>query len=514
MQLARLVEVSSTVRETRSRNAKIDALAALLIDAGHEEAPLAVAWLAGVLPQGRIGVGWAALQEVQGTPPAAAPSLTLRDVDQAFTALAAIRGKGSTARRREALTDLLGRATPEEQVFLMRLLLGELRQGAQEGVMLDGVARAAGIPSEILRRAWMLSGDLVTAATTALREGAPGLDRFRLTVFQPVQPMLAQTAEDPAEALSLLGEAIFDVKLDGARVQVHRQGSVVRVYSRQLRDVTAAVPEVVEAALALPADRLILDGEALALRADGRPQPFQVTMQRFGSRIDVPKLRRELPLQVFFFDVLAIDENDLLDRPLGERLAALDRLVPEHQRVTRLRTADVTAANAFLADTLSTGHEGAMAKDPACPYAAGSRGRAWLKVKQAHTLDLVVIAAEWGSGRRRGWLSNLHLAARDPETGGFVMLGKTFKGLTDALLAWQTEELLARETRREGHVVHVRPELVVEIAFNDVQDSPRYPAGLALRFARVKAYRPDKPPEEADTIETVRAIHQAAREPG
>jgi DNA ligase-1 len=368
------------------------------------------------------------------------------------------------------------------------------------------VARAAGVPADAVRGALTVVGALPAVTRAALAEGAAGLAAFRVEPGRPLAPMLAQSAGDPAEALARLGRAAFEWKLDGARIQLHRSGDDVRVFSRTGRDVAAAVPELVAAARALPVRAVVLDGEALARAPGGAPLPFQVTMRRFGRRLDVERLRGELPLSPFYFDCLHVDGEDLIARPAAERWRALAERIPEAQRIARLETADVAAAESFVADALARGHEGAMAKAPDAPYAAGQRGAAWLKLKAAHTLDLVVLAVEWGSGRREGLLSNLHLGARDPEHGGFVMLGKTFKGLTDALLAWQTRELLAREIARSGHVVHVRPELVVEIAFDGVQASPRYPAGLALRFARVKRYRPDKSAAEADTIEHVRAI--------
>jgi DNA ligase-1 len=393
-----------------------------------------------------------------------------------------------------------------------------LRQGALEGVMGDAIARAAGLPAASVRRALMVSGSLGATATAALAGGESALGGLDVELFRPLQPMLAQTAQDVADALAQLGgEASLETKLDGARVQVHRSGDDVRVFSRRLNEVTAAVPEVVEAARALPGREAILDGEVIALRADGSPHPFQVTMRRFGRRLDVETLRRELPLSPFFFDLLWLDGGALLSAPQAERAAALAALLPPSQRVERLVTGEAAAGEALFQRTLARGHEGLMAKALAAPYEAGSRGASWLKIKRAKTLDLVVLAVEWGSGRRHGWLSNLHLGARDPDgryagsaandphhASGFVMLGKTFKGLTDELLAWQTEQLLARQTRRERHVVYVRPELVVEIAYNDLQESPQYPAGLALRFARVKGYRPDRTAADADTIATVR----------
>jgi DNA ligase-1 len=505
MLLAEIAQASRDVAATSARSAKIGRLAECLVRAEGDEVAIAVAYLSGDLPQGTVGVGWAALRKLP--PPSDPPSaLELLEVDAAVSRLQAISGKGSQATRRKELAALFGRATELEQRFLESLLLGELRQGALEGVMADAVAKAAGVPATDVRRAAMLAGGLPEVAAAAMAEGSEGLARFRLVPLRPVKPMLAQTAEDLASALERVGPALVEWKLDGARIQVHRADGEVRVYTRNLAEITDRVPEVVEAVHALPVEGIVLDGEAIALREDGRPQPFQVTMSRFGTKVVVEDLRRSTPLSPFFFDCLHVDGDDLIDRPARERLAVLDARLPESLVVPRIETDDADAAQGFLEDALAHGHEGVMVKALDAPYEAGRRGAGWLKVKPAHTLDLVVLAAEWGHGRRRGWLSNLHLGARDP-AGGFVMLGKTFKGLTDLTLAWQTEQLLARETHRDAHTVYVRPELVVEIAFDGVQASPRYPGGVALRFARVKGYRGDKFPEEADTIETVRAIH-------
>jgi DNA ligase-1 len=514
VRLADLVRASSAVAATASRREKVALLAAALRRLAPEEAAAGVGWLAGELRQGRIGVGGAALRAAfAAAPPAAAPSLTIAEVDAAFERVAAARGAGSAAERRRRLGALRARATAEEGDFLARLLLGELRQGALEGVLAEAVASATGAPAEAVRRAAMLEGSVVRVAQAALRDGPSALDRFRLRLLRPVQPMLADVAADVEDALEALGEAAFDWKLDGARVQVHKDGPEVRVFTRSLRDVTGAVPEVVEAVRALPAPALILDGEALALRADGAPHPFQTTMRRFGRTLDVAALRGELPIAAWFFDVLHARGEDLVARPARERFEALAAELPPALRVPRVLTADPGRAAAFLAEALRRGHEGLVAKALDAPYEAGRRGASWRKLKRAHTLDLVVLAAEWGHGRRAGWLSNLHLGARDPASGGFVMLGKTFKGLTDEVLAWQTDRLRSLAAATDGHVVHVRPALVVEVAFGDVQSSPRYPAGVALRFARVKRYRLDKRPEEADTIEAVRALHAAALEP-
>ena len=505
MLLDHVARASADVSATSSRLSKVARLAEVLGQAGAGEIGLAVAYLSGTVPQGTVGVGWAGLRDLP--PAAAAPALELVEVDDALGRIAGLAGPGSQARRREELADLLGRATEGEQRFLTGLLLGELRQGALEGVMVEAVARVAGVAAAEVRRALMLAGDLGQVAETAVAEGGEGLLRYRLTVLRPVQPMLAQTTEDITSALERIRPAFLEWKLDGARIQAHRLGAHVRLFTRNLADITDRVPELVEVVRALPAESVILDGEAIALREDGRPQPFQVTMSRFGSRVDPDRLREGLPLSAFFFDCLHLDGVDLADLPTSRRLEALDGLLSEQLRVPRIETADDDEGRLFLEEALARGHEGVMVKAVDAPYEAGRRGVGWLKVKVAHTLDLVVLAVEWGSGRRRGKLSNLHLGARDPESGGYVMLGKTFKGMTDEMLAWQTERLLELETGRDGRVVHVRPELVVEIAFDGVQASSRYPGGLALRFARVKGYRPDKRPDEADTIDTLRSIH-------
>ncbi len=508
MLLSEIAATSEAVAATPARLAKVGSLASCLGRLEPTEVGVAVAFLSGELRQRQIGVGYAALRDLP--PPAATPSLTITQVDAAFEQVGRQAGPGSQAERRRLLTDLLGRATAAEQRFLVGLLSGELRQGALDGVMAEAIARAAGVPSALLRRALMLRGALGAVAETALRDGAEGLRAFRLQVGRPLQPMLAQTASNIDAALERVGPAAVEWKLDGIRVQVHKQGTEVRVFTRTLDDVTARVPEVVEAVAALPAGALVLDGEVIALRPDGRPQPFQVTAGRVGSKLDVASGRQTVPLSLFAFDLLHLDGEDLLDRPGAERQAALAAALLEPLRMPRVVTGDPKVAAAFLAATLERGHEGVVVKSLDAPYEAGRRGAGWLKVKPVHTLDLVVLAAEWGHGRRRGWLSNLHLGARDPETGGWVMLGKTFKGLTDKMLTWQTERLLELASDRGDWVVRVRPELVVEVAFDGVQASPRYPGGLALRFARVLRYREDKRAEEADTIETVRAIHGGA----
>jgi DNA ligase-1 len=501
--LREVVATSEAVRATSARLGKVERIAELLVRLAPEEVAPAAAMLSGEPRQGPIGVGWAALRDPP--PPAPAAELVLGEVDAALSALAATAGPGSQGARRRLLGELLARATEEEQRFLGALLLGDLRQGALAGVMADAIARAAAVPASEVRRALMLRGSLPAVAEVALRDGRPGLAEVGLEVGRPIAPMLAGTATDLASALEKTGEAAVEWKLDGARIQVHRSGDDVAVFTRSLDDITPRVPEVVEAALGLSARAAVLDGEAIALAPDGRPRPFQVTGARVAGRLDVERLRREVPLTPFLFDVMHLDGEDLIDRPGAERAAALAAVAPPALVVPRAVAGEVDVADGVLRDALALGHEGVMVKSLAAPYAAGRRGAGWLKVKPRHTLDLVILAAEWGHGRRRGFLSNLHLGARDPE-GGHVMLGKTFKGLTDAMLAWQTERLLALEVSRDSWTVHVRPELVVEIAFDGVQTSPRYPGGVALRFARVLRHRPDKPAGEADTIGAVLAL--------
>jgi DNA ligase-1 len=511
MLLDAVAAASADVGATASRLKKVERLAASLALLTPDEVPVAVAYLSGTLPHGSIGVGWAALREL---PPAKEPSpvLQLLEVHEALGRIQQLSGPGSQAKRRTELRELFLLATEREQRFLRGLLMGEVRQGALEGVMVDAVARASGVPAPEIRRAAMVAGDLGAVARAAIAGGPDALTAFHLSVMTPVQPMLAQSAEDVETAFERIRPASVEWKLDGARLQIHRDGEEVRAFTRNLADVTDRVPEIVSAVRGLPIASAIFDAEAIALRDGGRPHPFGVTMSRFGSRSrkDLTEIRRDYPLSSLAFDVLHLDGDDLLDMPAAERFAVLDDRLPEEQRVPRIVTDDAAAAERFFEDALARGHEGVMVKDLDAPYEAGRRGTGWLKVKRATTLDLVVLAAEWGHGRRQGWLSNLHLGARDRATGGFVMLGKTFKGMTDELLAWQTERLQQLETHREGITVHVRPELVVEVAFEGLQPSPRYPGGLALRFARIKGYRPDKRPEDADTIETVRAIAAGA----
>ncbi len=509
MLLAELVETSRRVGETARRREKIRLLAELLRNLSPEEIAPAIAFLSGSPRQKRLGIGPAALQAAAAEP-TPEPSLTLRRVDDALEHIAEVSGPGSAALKTGLLKNLFAQATAPEQEFLQRLLMGELRQGALEGLMVEAVARAVGLPAQKVRRALMFAGDLAEVARAALVEGSAGLDRYRIQLFRPVQPMLAQPAEDLDEALGELGDAALEFKLDGARIQVHKAGGEVRIFSRRLNDVTAAVPEIVEAVRALPAREAVLDGEAIALKEDGRPQPFQVTMRRFGRRLDVEQMRRKLPLRPYWFDLIYLDGGDVIDEPQARRFELLQGIVPPETVIPHRRAMEPGAAEQFLREAVERGHEGIMAKSPEAPYEAGSRGRSWLKIKPAHTLDLVVLAAEWGHGRRRGWLSNLHLGARDIEKGGFVMVGKTFKGLTDEMLAWQTEQLQKLEVHRDEWTVYVEPKLVVEVEFNDVQASPRYPGGVALRFARVKRYRPDKSPAETDTLQALQALAPAS----
>ena len=537
MLLTELVLTSQAVAATPRRGVKIGEIAGLLRTASPEEVPAVVAFLSGELRQRQIGVGYAALGGLLSADGAAeemTPTLTVGEVDCVFAEVGAVTGAGAQVARKRLLAGLFDRATAGERDFLVRLIAGELHQGALEGVMIEAVARAAGVPADEVRRAHLLGGSLQAVAAAALAAPEPGavttpavptpaasaasaaLRSFGLQVGRPLRLMLASSASSVAAAFARISPAAVEWKIDGIRIQVHRDGSEVAVFTRTLDDITTRVPEIVEAALALDVQAAVLDGEAVALRPDGRPRPFQVTGGRTASHIDVAQQRADVPLTAFFFDLLHLDGADLIDEPASDRQALLTRVLPDDLRIPRLVTADVAAAEAFFADAVARGHEGVVVKSLSAPYAAGRRGSEWIKVKPRHTLDLVVLAAEWGHGRRRGWLSNLHLGARDPVSGGLVMLGKTFKGLTDEMLTWQTTRLLELaeqpSQRPEGDlrdaygVVRVRPELVVEVAFDGVQTSPRYPGGLALRFARVLRYRPDKPASEADTIGAVRAL--------
>ncbi|PYD00951.1 ATP-dependent DNA ligase [Microbacterium esteraromaticum] len=504
MMLAELLAATDEVSATSSRLAKIDALARLLAAAHPDELHPLIGLLLAAPRQGRLGVGWRTLSGLEVSH-AETATLTITDVDQALDALSAASGAGSTAARQGILQTLAGRATAAEWDLLSRAMMGELRTGALGGVLLDAIARASDRPAASVRRAAMLSGDLGETAVIALTGGEGDLEAVGLAVGRAVMPMLASTAATPTAALEITGEASVEYKLDGARIQVHRHGDEVGVYTRSLADVTHRVPELVEIVRSLPARDLILDGETLSLDEDGAPRPFQETMSRFGADV-----ARELALRPWFFDILHVDGRDLIDEPLSARLTELERVVGDW-RMPGIVTSDADEAERLSREALAAGHEGVLVKALDSPYTAGRRGTSWVKVKPVLTYDLVVLGAEWGSGRRTGMLSNLHLGARDPdgefgEPGGFVMVGKTFKGLTDELLRWQTQTFPALETRRTAGTVFVRPETVVEIAIDGVQRSPRYPGGIALRFARVKGYRPDKSAGEADTIQTLRAL--------
>ncbi|MFF3323586.1 ATP-dependent DNA ligase [Streptomyces sp. NPDC002889] len=509
MLLARVAAVSNEVAAISARSRKIAALGELFVEARPEDVALVIAYLAGRVPQGRIGVGWSVLKDP--VPPAEVPALTVTETDAALTSLAEVAGPGSQAERKSRVRDLMAAATADEQRFLTRLLTGEVRQGALDAVALEAVAKAANAPADDVRRAVMLDGSLPRVARALLADGPEALRLFRLRVGSPVQPMLAHTAASVTEAVRTLDAACaVEEKLDGIRVQVHRNGDDIRVHTRSLDDITDRLPEVVTGARNMTGDQFILDGEVIALDTTGRPVPFQDIASRVGSRTDVEAARAALPLSPVYFDVLAVDGDPVLDLPGSARHDVLARLVPEPMRVRRTVVEDpgdeeqIAAAEEFFAATMRRGHEGVLVKALDAPYSAGRRGRSWLKVKPVHTLDLVVLAAEWGHGRRTGLLSNLHLGARTAD-GGFVMLGKTFKGMTDVMLRWQTERLRELAVEDDGFTVRVRPELVVEIAYDGVQRSPRYPAGVTLRFARVLRHRPDKPAAQADTIEQVLA---------
>ncbi|WP_320776028.1 ATP-dependent DNA ligase [Streptomyces sp. CRN 30] len=516
MLFARLARVSQEVAATRARTRKTVLLAELFRETDPEDVPVVIPYLAGRLPQGRLGIGAKLL--TQQVEPAAEPTLTVLGVDARLTGIGAVKGTGSQAERRRLVGALLAAATEDEQRYLVGLLTGEVRQGALDALAAEGLAGATGAAPDAVRRAVMLAGSLQTVAMALLADGPPALEEFRLTVGRPVWPMLAHTASSVAEAVGKLGACAVEEKLDGIRVQVHRDGETVRIWTRTLEEITDRLPELVTAARELAEERFILDGEVIALDEEGRPRPFQETSGRVGSRVDVEAAARQVPVSPVFFDALSVDGRDLLDLPFTERHAELARLVPEPMRVRRALAHgpdDVPGAERFLAETLARGHEGVVVKALDAPYSAGRRGASWLKLKPVHTLDLVVLGAEWGTGRRAEWLSVLRLGARAAD-GSFAMLGKTFIGMTDALLAWQTERLPELAVREHRWGFTVRPELVVEIAYDGLQRSRRYPAGVALRFARLVRYRDDKTPAGADTVETVLAAHPgvAARSDG
>jgi DNA ligase-1 len=512
MLLCDLVATSQIVAATSSRLAKRSALVELLHKlTSPDDVEIAAAYLAGELRQRRTGVGWATVATMPA--PAAEPSLTLAEVDAELDRVSTLSGPGSSGARAEGIAELLAQATADEQAFLRSLLLGDVRQGALESTMLDAVATASAVPLSAIRRAVMFRGATGPVAVAALTAGQPAVESFGLTVGQPVRPMLASAAPDVPAAFAKLGdasEAVIDTKLDGIRIQVHKAGADVRIFTRSLEDITARLPEAVAVVQTLSAAEVILDGEAIALDEAGRPRPFQETASRTARRLESlpgPATREVTP---FFFDCLYVDGDELIDLPLHDRLVRLDSLVPAEFVAPRRVTTDAAAGSAFFNDAVAAGQEGVIVKAADATYDAGRRGAAWIKVKPRHTLDLVVLAVEWGSGRRTGTLSNIHLGARKPQDGSFVMLGKTFKGMTDEMLSWQTQRFLELETSRAGHVVHIRPEQVVEIAFDGLQRSSRYPGGLALRFARVLRYRDDKSADEADTIETVQELASSA----
>jgi DNA ligase 1 len=495
--LADAVTASRNLTDTSSRSAKVAILSDLLGRLEPGEVPIAVGFLTGVPRQGRVGVGYRTIYGIESTP-AAEPSLTIDDLDRAIAAVQGTTGGGSSAKRKQVLGDLLRRATEQEADFVGRLFTGELRQGALAGLMVDAIAKAAGVSGTLTRRALMLSGDLTRTAEIAISEGEDGLRAVGFQIFRPIFPMLASTAANVQAAVGSFERSSVEWKLDGIRIQIHRRDDEIRIYTRNLNEITDSLPGIVSAVRGLPVSQAVFDGEALWMSDEG-PAPFQETVSQIDS--DAPPEG----IVTFLFDVLHVDGDDLLDAPLEERAARLER-VASHLKIPSVITSDAEAAQRVLDEALSAGHEGVVVKDAGSTYSAGRRGKAWRKVKPVRTYDLVVLGAEWGHGRRRGWLSNLHLGARDPRTGDFVMVGKTFKGLTDALLDWQTKEFLARETNRQGIAVFVRPEFVIEIALDGVQSSTRYPGGVALRFARVKRYRPDKSPSEADTIDELRAL--------
>ena len=495
--LSDVVAASKEVARTSSRSRKVAVLAELLRRLDPGEVPVAVGFLSGLPRQGRVGIGYSTIYGIEAAA-APEPSLTIDDLDRAIDGVSQSIGVGSAGTRKQILGDLLGRATEDEADFVKRLFTGELRQGALAGLMVEAIAAASGLSAQSARRALMLCGDLTRTAEIAMTEGEEGLRAVGFELFRPILPMLASSADDVGDAVVGFDRASVEWKVDGIRIQIHRRDQEVRVFTRNLNDITDALPGVVDAVLRLPASQVVLDGEALWIREDG-PAAFQETVSQIDA--DAPPEG----ITTFLFDVLHLDGDDLLDTPLEERTERLEAIAP-HLKVPAVLTSDPEEGRRVLEDSLAAGHEGAVVKDAASVYAAGRRGKAWRKVKPVRTYDLVVLGAEWGHGRRRGRLSNLHLGARDPVTGSFLMVGKCFKGLTDELLEWQTKELLEREVGREGIAVLVRPDLVVEIALDGVQSSTRYPGGVALRFARVKRHRPDKSPAEADTIDDLRAL--------
>jgi DNA ligase-1 len=505
------VDISEKVGATPKKKEKASLLAQFFRRAREKEISLAAFYLSGELPQGRLGIGWATLQEAFKGSSFQPNPLSLIDLDLYLESIAREKGSGSSGRKVQSLREILSHSEEREKEFLAKLIMGEIRQGALEGLVLEALAQATSLPIDLLQRSLMFSGSIGEVARTAVEEGASGLFRFQPKLFHPISPMLASPVEGEVEAIERLGEAGWEYKIDGARIQVHKDGEEIRIFTRHLKEITESVPEIITLAKKFPMDKAIFEGEAIALREDGRPLPFQTTMRRFGRIQDVEKIQKEIPLKPFFFDLLHLDGESLIENSYKERFGQLSERIPPEYLIPRMVTAEGQKVQEFLLQSLKEGHEGLMAKGLDSPYVAGQRGFLWLKIKPTQTLDLVVLAAEWGHGRRKGCLSNLHLGAKDAESGEFVMLGKTFKGLTDEMLQWQTKKLLELEIARDEWTVYVRPELVVEIAVNDIQESPRYPGGLALRFARVKSFREDKSPSEADTFQKVRAIFESNR---
>jgi DNA ligase-1 len=511
MKLGELVDTSAKVRKTASKNQKKALIARLLKRARGKEISIAADYLAGNLPSGKIKVGWRTLVEASPDSTEAGESPDLERVQAQLDELSRISGPGSSSRRSQALRALFARMAEPERRFIGSLLVGEVRQGALAGLVLEAVAQASGLPHESIREAHMFAGSVGEVARAALTRGADGLKRFGPRLFRPVTPMLATPVEGEEEALDRLGKAAWEYKVDGARIQVHKSGEEVRIYTRHLNEVTERLPEIVALARKLKLRDGVLDGEVIGVGPNGRPVPFQVTMRRFGRILDIERLQKEIPLSPYLFDLLYLEGEPLFGRTYRERMKRLAPRVPAQYIIPRVITGEPAEARRFLLQSLKAGHEGVIAKGLDSPYEAGKRGFQWLKIKPAQTLDLVVLAAEWGHGRRRGWLSNIHLGARDPQSGKFVMLGKTFKGLTDEMLRRMTDKLQKLEARRDDYTVYVRPQLVVEVAYNNIQESPRYPGGLALRFARVRRFREDKPAREADTIQTVWALFESQR---
>ncbi len=506
-----LVELSKKVGSTARKKEKVSLLADFFRRAKGEEIALAVRYLSAQLPQGRLGIGWAMLQEVLQDLPGHPRSRSLIEIDRFFEEISREKGEGSSERKITLLRTIFSSLQQDGKEFLTELILGEIRQGALEGLVLEAIARASSLPMGRLRQSLMFSGDIGKVAQVALEEGMTGLFHFRPRLFHPISPMLANPVEGGVEALERLGEAGFEFKIDGARIQVHKEREKIRIFTRHLKDITDSVPEIVGLARTFQFENAIFEGEVIALREDGKPLPFQITMRRFGRILDIQQLKKEIPLTPYFFDLLYADGEPLVDKPYRDRFGLLSRRVPSQYMIRQMITGNEKELEDFLRRSLETGHEGLMAKGLDSLYTAGHRGYSWLKIKPALTLDLVVLAAEWGHGRRKGWLSNLHLGARDPESGTFIMLGKTFKGLTDEMLDWQTKKLLELEVSRDQWTVYVKPELVVEVAFNEIQESPRYPGGLALRFARVKNFRTDKSPLVADTIQKIGQLFEEKR---